>query len=317
MWLSQKMARVRESSEVRIEKDEYLPGRFLPSQKNVLVGGVPVNINSLGLRGPEPAGKKVLIAAAGDSLTFGWSASSDAATYPAFLQQLFAAQGVEVLNAGMPRWNSVQVLNFYVTRLIPLKPRLVIFIAGWNDLAYELIARPVDSPGPFYQTFSSPQWLRILGQGFGNVKKRLGLKKYREDILAAREKGSDPVRWERFDEYERVLRSFVTLARSQGTEPVLVTLPHFLKENLTVEEKTIALPHLVSWPDMSYGGWERGIREINLRIRRVAEDQKAALAECEDEIPFRYFTDLAHLNDEGNRLFAQCIHKTIAPQTLS
>ena len=79
----------RAGSKASIIRGEY-GGSFRPSQPGVLLNNVPVNINSLGCRGPELGGRPRRVVCMGDSVTFGWSASCDDGTYPAFLAKRLA-----------------------------------------------------------------------------------------------------------------------------------------------------------------------------------------------------------------------------------
>jgi lysophospholipase L1-like esterase len=96
-------------------------------------------INREGLRGPEIGAKApgtVRILALGDSFTFGVGAQ-EAETYPARLQQILRARGVqaEVLNAGAPGFGVPDEVAWYERWGRPLQPDVVVlavFVA--NDL---------------------------------------------------------------------------------------------------------------------------------------------------------------------------------------
>ena len=119
-------------------EDDYLRGRIVPRQKHVRIGPAQASINSLGLRGAEPRGAPYRIVCLGDSVTFGWGISRDDATYPAALGQALGRRDVEVLNAGMPRWNSCDLMDLYVTRIAAIRPQTLVVLAGWNDIGYAL-----------------------------------------------------------------------------------------------------------------------------------------------------------------------------------
>ena len=119
-----------------------------------------------GLRGADFAERKppgeVRILAVGDSITFGRDLSEDADTYPGRLQALLdarpgASRRVRVINAGVPRYTSEQVLRFLTDRAAGLEPDLVVACVGWNDLAYSY----------------SPDWYPRISLGRGPLP-RLG-----------------------------------------------------------------------------------------------------------------------------------------------
>lgn len=308
--------RTREQAkkEVLWQGDDYLRGRLAPRQKDVQIGPGRASINSLGFRGPEPRGKPFRIVCLGDSVTFGWGVSKEEATYPALLDRALSRRDAEVFNAGMPRWNSCDLMDLYVTRISALRPQVLVVLAGWNDIGFEF--------APF-TTQSAPKTNgRILWQTAydstsvafvtGGVLRRLGdLKKSRE-VLRAHEAGRDAIQWERLDEYDRILTTIIQLARRDGAQPVLVTLPHFLGPSIPEAQKQKLIPHLLAWPDLSYQGWWRVVTRTNREIRKVARARSVPLAECEHSVAPEHFTDIAHLDEEGNRQLAACVARTLS-----
>ena len=148
----------------------------------------------------------------------------------------------------------------------------------------------------------------------GGVLRRLGdLKKSRE-ALRSHESRRDAIRWERLDEYNRILTAIVHLARRDGAQPVLVTLPHFLGSSIPEAQKQKMIPHLLAWPDISYQGWWRMVTRVNEEIRKVSRALAVPLAECENSVAPEHFTDVAHLDEEGNRQLAACVAQTLRPR---
>jgi lysophospholipase L1-like esterase len=99
-----------------------------------------ISINTLGFRGPEIAPEKprgtTRIFAIGDSTTFGLSGEN--CPYPEQLQRLLDNQyglgRFEVINAGVEGYGTDYALRLLETRIVPLKPDLVLVYVGWNDL---------------------------------------------------------------------------------------------------------------------------------------------------------------------------------------
>lgn len=120
-----------------------LPDKYLGHVLNPNVERT-YKINSLGFRGEDFNVKKdvneVRIFAVGDSITFGWGATEEKFTYPYKLQLLFNGirdgKEYKVINAGVPRYTSLQALRFIKERILPLKPDLIILSIGWNDLEF-------------------------------------------------------------------------------------------------------------------------------------------------------------------------------------
>jgi len=103
----------------------------------------PLQINSLGLRGPElqvpKARGRRRIGCFGDSITFGYGVG-DAEAYPALLDTRLRPRGIEVVNAAVTGYTSHQVLVRLrrVAEVAELDAAL--FLVGWNDQT----RRPVD-----------------------------------------------------------------------------------------------------------------------------------------------------------------------------
>jgi lysophospholipase L1-like esterase len=293
------------------EKDDYLRGRILPNQKQVTAGTSLASFNSLGFRGGEPRPGLPRVVCLGDSVTFGYGVS-DGEAYPAVLARTFP--DADVINAGMPRWNSCDLMDLYVTRVIPLRPRVLVLMAGWDDITYEFSTIQERDPSPpehpVLQAFAESSG---IGQVVAAVGRRLAAFHRPEDVIVARETAPDIIRWGQMEELERILDSTVRLAQANGTRPVLVTLPHFLKPRMSEAEKRTLLPQLLTWPNVSYQGWWKMTTGVNQRIRRVAAARGIPLADCEGAIPSGHFTDLCHLNPAGNRELAACVARAVGP----
>lgn len=93
----------------------------------------------------KPAGG-LRIACLGGSSTYGTGPSKDAFTWPARLQTLLAAerpdQSVEVINGGVPSWNSFESLSNLAFRVLPYAPDIVIVYLSTNDAEAALWPNP-------------------------------------------------------------------------------------------------------------------------------------------------------------------------------
>jgi len=118
------------------------------------------SINSHGFRGPEIELRKppgtVRIACLGDSTTFGDTATTDGHTYPAQLERLLrerychsetpnskpetrnstAPLRLEVINAGVPGYTSLEALIYFETKLLDYQSDVAILNVGLNDALF-------------------------------------------------------------------------------------------------------------------------------------------------------------------------------------
>ena len=124
---------------------DYLPDaelfwRFIPSHELGKFFGPGGRINRFGFRGPEievakdPTRRR--IAALGDSGTFGW-AVAEADSYPRQLEQILNSEPgsppVEVINAGVPGYTSLQGLRWFESHVARFSPDLIVISFGGND----------------------------------------------------------------------------------------------------------------------------------------------------------------------------------------
>lgn len=285
-------------------QDEYL-GWFAPNQVNVRMNSVGVNINSLGFRGAELTGRPRRVFCMGDSVTFGWSASGDDGTYPAFLAKRLAAAEADAVNAGIPRSNAMSMFQCYLAKVRYLKADAVVILVGWNDICYGFYGA--------YQRDRKKTAAELACEMFDSaaILKTAASVALQAKILRDRETAKDSVKWDQLDHYEGILRAMVLVARQNHSRPVLVTLPHFLNGELTDAKKKTMLSYLLAMPELSYGGWRRVVAETNRRIRTIATDLKVPLVDCEDRIGVEHFADVCHLKDSGNEILADCVAETV------
>lgn len=109
-------------------------------------GTARIEVNSLGLRSPEPSADRPLIVTLGGSAAFGYLVSNGE-TAADLLEQKFRSDGIaiEVQNGGVPGYNLNQTIVRFRERIAPLKPDFVLLYLGWNDLPYVVSETPDES----------------------------------------------------------------------------------------------------------------------------------------------------------------------------
>ena len=107
-----------------------------------------ININNEGFRGDEINISKIdndyRIIIIGGSTVFGSGVSNDEQTIPYELNKIFDKKyiNVEVINAGISSITSFEELHHFKEKLIHLKPDLMIFYDGSNDVEYKKTSDP-------------------------------------------------------------------------------------------------------------------------------------------------------------------------------
>ena len=102
---------------------------------------IPSQINNIGLRGSseidqEKAGRTIRIITFGGSSTFGYHARDDH-TYPFLLEKKLRSKNtgrnIEVINAGIPNFDTENILYLFKKELIHYKPDVITIYTGYND----------------------------------------------------------------------------------------------------------------------------------------------------------------------------------------
>jgi len=207
-----------------------------------------VNINSLGLRGPEIEPKKtgtLRIAVLGGSAVFGGEVANDNLTFCGRMEERLSSEmpgrKIEVINAGIPAYMSMQELILLENKLIELKPDIVIIFDGYNDCITSLKreSRP-----------NYPWWFKEIEKVYSTSVTKLfldkKLRKYRPtklllnwlDERRAREKKEYAVDPEAVRYYARNLDMMCHLAASYGIKVIVASQPEiFFKSGLSDKER--------------------------------------------------------------------------------
>jgi lysophospholipase L1-like esterase len=286
-------------------------------------------LNRQGFRGADfgPRRPGVLrILALGDSCTFGYVAREDGVgfvlqPYPLKLQRYVERRlgegRVEVLNAGVPGYNSFHGVLLLRSRLRGLDPDLVTVRYGWND---HFLSAHGESDGLYREPDTRLLlWLEDLALRFELYAfvRRLGL-----ELRARREPVDDQVRtafrdvheWRPtipIDRYAENLRRIALIARSRGAEVWLLTAPR----NPAPGEEAVRIMSAHNRID-----FERLMRihdEYNDVVRRVGGELGVRVVDMDvayrerSDTPAFIETDVAHPSQGGHVLEAEILYRTL------
>lgn len=152
-------------------KDEQLGWRLKPNIHE-RYGGIPVRVNSLGLRGDEIANpkpddaKRILFL--GDSVTFGLRIEDETKTLPAQTSHFIESENdisIDSVNAGVPGYNTYQEYVYLRDNGLALQPDLVVLCFVLNDVVNTYTQHKyndygADSPIAFLAESPIDQWLQ-------------------------------------------------------------------------------------------------------------------------------------------------------------
>jgi len=272
--------------------------------------------NSFGLRGPEIALQKppntIRVVCLGGSTTFGNSASSNTRTYPARMERLLrehyreAPFRIEVINAGVGFYSSLESLIDFETRLLDLSPGVAVVHHGINDGWFMLPrgdfrsdyshARRTFGPPTRKWWLYSPLLSRLFGRQLGtnlyvpNPNPSLVSMIFTPPDIADRVNRRPRSQLEppMVAAFERNLRNFISVARANGIIPVLSTQSFI--------------------DDTSAGGhWIGAVRRLNAVTLDVAVRESVDAIDFARFLPWNPddYDDVCHLKDTPGGLGRQ------------
>jgi len=282
--------------------------------------------NSLGYRNEEISLEKpnnvYRIVALGGSSTYDIRIEDNQKTFTAQLEKLlkeqYGYQNVEVINAGVPGYNSWEILINLEFRVLDLEPDLVIIYEGTNDVHARLVepsAYRGDNSGrrQSWHIPPVPLWehsalLRILSR-MTNFSRQVSVDdfassptflswpfEYRLD-----EDGLDPAKILENNPpiyFQRNLENMIAIAKAHGTEVLFATWAYS--------------PYLNDYASKDY--YQQGFQENNEVVKDVANRHHIPVFDFATVMPqdAKYWADGRHVNEAGAlekaHLFAEYIH---------
>ena len=282
--------------------------------------------NSLGYRNDDFTAEKpdnvFRIVALGGSSTYDVSIEDNKKIFTAQLEKLlkedYGYQNVQVINAGVPGYNSWEILVNLEFRVLDLDPDLVIIYEGTNDVHARLVepsAYRGDDSGR-RQAWQAPRvalWehsalLRIVSRML-NITRQVSI----DDFVSSptyvswpfesrlREVNLDPAEILKENPpiyFRRNLENMIAVAKEHGVEIMFSTWAHS--------------PYLNDYASEDY--YQQGFKENNEVVKEVATNRQIPLFDFAGVMPqdAEYWADGRHINEAGAlvkaRLFAEFIH---------
>ena len=282
--------------------------------------------NSLGYRNDDfslekPRGVYRIVALGGSS-TYDVSIEDNKKIFTAQLEKLlteqYGYQNVEVINAGVPGYNSWEILINLEFRVLDLNPDLVIIYEGTNDVHARLVepsAYRGDDSGrrqpwvvPAVPLWEHSALLRILSRMM-NLTRQVSV----DDFTSSQtflswpfeyrleEDGADPAKILEQNPpiyFQRNLENMIAIAKEHGSQVLFATWAHS--------------PYLNDYASKDY--YQRGFQENNEVVKEVANRHDILLFDFAAVMPqdAKYWADGRHVNEAGAlekaTLFAEFIH---------
>ncbi len=286
-----------------------------------------IHINALGLRGPEttlakPPGR-LRVACVGGSTTFDTGERDDAHTWPrvleALLRQRLPGVDVEVLNFGVPGYDTADNVDQLVLQVAAMQPDAVLLFQGYNDLAG---LTDVEGAGTYRHTHQPPPPPGWLADHSLFVRRVHAWRAGRAG-RAATEAKEQPDRKDTLppaatQSYRHVLELFAGAVRGMGAEPVFITqVAPFAPDGTQAalgSDDSLRHSALQFRPYLTAKGLRDGMRAFNEVVRQVAVAQHVRLIDAAKIVPYGAgdFIDDIHFSDTGSARFAQALADPVA-----
>ena len=292
-------------------------------------GSIVIKVNQYGFRGDDfsmpKAANTFRIFAIGESSTFGWKGvDSHQQAWPAQLQKKLRAaypdRAIEVINAGVPGYTSVEQRVNYMLRISQLEPDALLIYHGNNDIDWSWVPRvktnliyerEVVAP-PDTSLVNELLELSYVYMELRSIIGRLG------GAYSSVEKHDepDPVA---MDMLENNLKGLKNDGVRDGLKVAIATFAHGLDEQggadqFSDDEKELGVPAIGRWFQyLSIQGARKSYVVYNDMVRRLAKEENIPLNDLADLIPktTEYHTDWCHLTVKGHELLADTWLKTI------
>lgn len=324
------------SGEVLWECDPILGFRL---DSELLVDGRPLNRAGFRSREFEPKPEGAFrILALGDSCTFGIISTPGRVLdyipepYPQRLERLAAERvgpgRVEVLNAGVPGYNSFQGILLLRSKLRGLDPDLVTVRYGWND---HFISGPIEVTSSYRERDGA------LALAVEDLLLRTALYPFTRRLafeLHALRAGPEsqptlPSEWTPsvpLEDYRRNLRRIVELGREQGARVWLLTSPHaFVTAELQGrhDELPMSVTNLLQFNALPsferlieiHEAYNDATRAVGAELSVPVVDMDAVYRAHASE-PLFLPTDVPHPTQQGHALEAEALYERLRAEGL-
>ena len=299
-------------------------------------------LDSEGFRqtGPTRVGNRVYrILALGDSCTFSAGSSTQACTYPFLLEEQLAetfSRPVEVLNAGVPGYNSLQML-LYMHEILKNRSFDEVFVyGGWNDfrvLMHDRGLRYIENNGlglpkmyrhATYWELRRPDtrpWERLLGHSFlfnhlrfkwmAHFEKKRVTDFWKNHPLS--QLPEEPLIIDKiFENFRNNLEGIIAMARGRGMEVSLITLATPLRKRYSGnQEKAIRERFGHDFYRLTPSETTFYVTRFNAVIRELSTKYTCRLYDWarwnHDADDVTLFRDIVHPGDRGYRLLVDKI----------
>lgn len=302
----------------KIEKDDLLFWRLKP--------GSGESINARGMRGPlreylKPA-KTYRIILMGDSCAYGMFVSYEK-TYASLLENILREKTgcrIEVFNAGVPGYSSLQGLRYLKKELFKYQPDLLIVAFGFNDLVSIVDLEDKNIPAlpawfvSFDNALSNTRLYRLLKKSLASIHVHTNSNQPTSVPPLALDRDEVPIALESIEDLKTQVDTFnqqllLLCRRRVHPQDFLDNMRSISKLASQHRARTVFLTLPAMEFEFGYGPllrlWSRKEKTELLDMEKKFTERNARTQE--------YFFDNTHYNESGHRLVAELLAERILP----
>jgi len=280
-----------------------------------------IKINKMGFRGEEFSAVKkegsYRILTMGGSTTY--CIGDNDRTWPAYLGKIL---DVEVINGGVPNWESTHLLTRFKNEGIYLKPDLVIIHSGLHDvrkgankLSYKYGLK--DCPGQVKNVKTDifpaekPDFITKYSLLYGYVNVKMS------QLDTVDKSGSVNIRG-RLTVWKENISEIIDIAKENGSEIILVDFPMLTREGASPKERDFIIRNSKVTSEAHYDFLVKIKKLISKELHDIAKEKEVEIAEAEElfnrynaDEKITFFLDEMHLAEKGDFILAGCIANKI------
>lgn len=229
---------------------------------------------------------------------------------------------VNSYNSGVIGDNSLQLINILLNKIIPVNPDIVVMMETLNDLTILMYEGDYWNSNPYKSTFLYKPKETFFSSFRGllkslkdllipNLYQRISSVLIKEGIIDefAGVRGKKIINKDYLiKKYKKNLQMFISICRSNGIVPVLMTQASRFKE----KPDAVIIKHVLSIEKdfgISYSQLRELFNAFNETVRTVGESNSVLVIDLAAKVPQEreYMYDYNHYNDKGSRFVAKII----------
>lgn len=228
-------------------------------------------------------------------------------------------------NGGMSGLNSLQCLDILLNKVIPLNPRVVVFMENINDLSTLLYEGTYWSQNTTRAPIETLKKTKLVGKllkeilipnlnyAYRNLRSMVE-SAHGDEFAKARGKKLQVDQARLTGEFAMNLQSFVDLCKVRGLVPVLMTQAN----RITDHPDPVVAAYINRFgrdTGLNYRDFKKIYDAFNETIRQIGRQNQVLVIDLAREVPpdKAYLYDMVHFNDQGSRYAAEIIANQLKP----